>query len=231
VHLQAAPSHGEFERKSKLQDYASTWLCKFGLEQKLYSGSTFNLLACKCCTTNRQFLGSPRCRRLLLSLNSRGRELFHIDDCHRGLTPSTPSSSSEQVGICQEEAYPDVCHCTKTILYALNAATTSLEDVSWPITLTSGIRKHFDHEVIQNGYMCLVKVQTSAQQADILTRNYTSRLGSSVSCVWRAFSAAERRKLKRNSVLKRGWVAKAIESSHVVPSEGCVTDLGSQGSS
>ena len=32
------------------------------------------------------------------------------------------------------------------------------------------IRKHFAHEVIQNGQMRLVKVPTSAQMADILTK-------------------------------------------------------------
>ena len=32
------------------------------------------------------------------------------------------------------------------------------------------IRKHFEHEVIQNGAMRLVKVPTSAQLADILTK-------------------------------------------------------------
>jgi hypothetical protein len=34
----------------------------------------------------------------------------------------------------------------------------------------SDIRKHFAHEVIQNGAMRLVKVPTSAQLADILTK-------------------------------------------------------------
>ena len=32
------------------------------------------------------------------------------------------------------------------------------------------IRKHFAHEVIQNGHMKLVHVSTSAQLADILTK-------------------------------------------------------------
>ena len=32
------------------------------------------------------------------------------------------------------------------------------------------IRKHFAHEVIQNGQMRLVKVPTSAQMADLLTK-------------------------------------------------------------
>ena len=32
------------------------------------------------------------------------------------------------------------------------------------------IRKHFAHEVIQNGHMKLVRVSTSAQLADILTK-------------------------------------------------------------
>ena len=32
------------------------------------------------------------------------------------------------------------------------------------------IRKHFAHEVIQNGHMTLVRVPTSSQLADILTK-------------------------------------------------------------
>ena len=37
-------------------------------------------------------------------------------------------------------------------------------------TANIDIRKHFTHEVIQNGQMLLVKVPTSAQMADILTK-------------------------------------------------------------
>ena len=43
------------------------------------------------------------------------------------------------------------------------------------------IRKHFAHEVIQNGAMQLVKVQTSAQLADILTKGL--HLPQSTMCV------------------------------------------------
>ena len=37
-------------------------------------------------------------------------------------------------------------------------------------TANIDIRKHFTHEVIQNGQMLLVKVPTSAQMADFLTK-------------------------------------------------------------
>ncbi len=43
------------------------------------------------------------------------------------------------------------------------------------------IRKHFAHEVIQNGEMLLIKVPTSAQLADILTKGL--HLPQSTMCV------------------------------------------------
>ena len=38
-------------------------------------------------------------------------------------------------------------------------------------------RKHFAHEVIQNGEMWLVRVPTSSQLVDILTKAFTTRIG------------------------------------------------------
>ena len=75
-------------------------------------------------------------------------------------------------------------------------------------------RKHFAHEVIQNGQMRLVKVPTSAQMADILTKGL--HLPQVLACVDGLLQRSTAR-TKGTSVLKRGWVAKAVQSSHVGP--------------
>jgi hypothetical protein len=93
------------------------------------------------------------------------------------------------------------------------------------------IRKHFAHEVIQNGEMRLIKVPTLALPADILTKG--PHLPQSTLCVERILGRRRTSTLKGTSVLKRGKVAKAIrvKSSHVGPYEECAADLGSQGPS
>jgi hypothetical protein len=77
------------------------------------------------------------------------------------------------------------------------------------------IRKHFAHEVIQNGEMRLIKVPTSAQLADILTKGL--RLPQSTMCVDGILGCRRTSTLKGTSVLKREKVAKAIKSSPVGP--------------
>jgi hypothetical protein len=55
----------------------------------------------------------------------------------------------------------------RTTPRASSGATTSSADVNEPHI---DIRKHFAHEVIRNGEMKLIKVSTTSQLADILTK-------------------------------------------------------------
>jgi hypothetical protein len=76
------------------------------------------------------------------------------------------------------------------------------------------IRKHFAHEVIQNGEMRLVRVPTSSQLADILANGL--HYPQWQACVEGILS--KKVKLTQGTpVLKRGWIAKAYKSSHVAP--------------
>jgi hypothetical protein len=77
------------------------------------------------------------------------------------------------------------------------------------------IRKHFDHEVIQNCHMRLIKVPTASQMADILTKGL--HLPKVLACVDGLLHQRSTSSTPGTSVLKRGWVAKAIKSSHVGP--------------
>jgi hypothetical protein len=77
------------------------------------------------------------------------------------------------------------------------------------------IRKHFAQEVIQDCAMRLVRVSTSAQLADMLTKRL--HLAQSTMCVEGTLRRRRTSTLKGTSVLKRGRVAKAIKSSHVGP--------------
>ncbi len=81
------------------------------------------------------------------------------------------------------------------------------------------LRKHFAHEIIQNGEMRLVRVPTSSQLAGILTKglHYPQRQA----CV-EGILSKQVQSTKGTPVLKRGWIAKAYKSSRVAPKEGCV---------
>ena len=68
------------------------------------------------------------------------------------------------------------------------------------------IRKHFAHEVIQNGEMRLIKVATKHQLTDILTKGL--HLPQVTTCV----DGLLGKKPVWTSVLKRGWVARAVKS-------------------
>ncbi len=63
--------------------------------------------------------------------------------------------------------------------------------------------------------MRLVKVPTASQMADILTKGL--HLPQVLACVDGLLHKRSTSSTYGTSVLKRGWVAKAIESSHVGP--------------
>ncbi len=72
------------------------------------------------------------------------------------------------------------------------------------------IRKRFDHEVIQNGEMRLVRVPTSSQLADILTKGLHYPLWQV--CV-EGILSKKVRSTQGTPVLKRRWIAKAYKST------------------
>ncbi len=76
------------------------------------------------------------------------------------------------------------------------------------------IRKHFAHEVIRNGEMKLIKVSTTSQRADILTKglHLPQFLASTASSEWTRTSS-------RNGPLssRGGGSLRLPESSHVGP--------------
>ena len=68
------------------------------------------------------------------------------------------------------------------------------------------IRKHFAHEVIQNGEMLLVRVPTASQLADIFTKglHYPQWQACVEGILGKTFKPSE-----GTSVLKRGWIAES----------------------
>ncbi len=80
------------------------------------------------------------------------------------------------------------------------------------------IRKHFAHEVIQNGAMLLLKVPTAHQMADIPTKGL--HLPQVLACIDGLLGRKSAPSTSGTSVLKRGygaWCTKVIKSSHVGP--------------
>ena len=83
------------------------------------------------------------------------------------------SAGSEVLYLCKLLERMGFAQASPTPVYEDNTAC-----IEWGNNVISGrerakhidIRKHFAHEVIQNGQMRLVKVPTSAQMADILTK-------------------------------------------------------------
>jgi hypothetical protein len=71
------------------------------------------------------------------------------------------------------------------------------------------IRKHFAHEVIQNGQMRQVKVPTAYQMADILTKGLHLRKYSRASMV--SWISGQPQALKEPRTSRGGGVAKAVE--------------------
>ena len=76
------------------------------------------------------------------------------------------------------------------------------------------IREHFAHEVIQNGHMKLIRVSTTSQLADILTKPL--HFPQFLACV-AGILGQKKTTTYGTFVLKRGCFAKAIESSHIGP--------------
>ncbi len=72
------------------------------------------------------------------------------------------------------------------------------------------IRKHFAHEVIQNGEMLLIKVPTLAQLADILTKGL--HLQQSTLCVWNGSWDAGGPELLRGPLSSRGGRSPRLSS-------------------
>jgi hypothetical protein len=95
------------------------------------------------------------------AINSRSRILLGI---HSGYGVSVHSQPPREYGFCRIKAAP---------VYEDNTAC-----IEWGNNVIGGrerakhidIRKHFAHEVIQNGHIKLVRVSTTSQLADIVTK-------------------------------------------------------------
>jgi hypothetical protein len=70
------------------------------------------------------------------------------------------------------------------------------------------IPKYFTHEVIQNSQMLLVRVPAASQMSDVLTKEL--HLPQVLACVEGLLHQRSTSSTSGTSVLKRGWVAKAI---------------------
>ena len=78
------------------------------------------------------------------------------------------------------------------------------------------IRKHFAHEVIQNGKMRLVRVPTASQLADVFTK--ALHYPQWKACVEGILGKSIIDSVSLGiSVHKRGWISKYLKSSHVGP--------------
>ncbi len=114
----------------------------------------------------------------------------------------------DQLGFVQQ--FPTPVYEDKTA--CIEWETALLVVGSAPSTLT--LRMHFAHEVIQNGEMLLVRVPTSSQLADILTKglHYLQWQACVEGILSKKVDSTE-----RTPVLKRGWIATAYKSSQVSP--------------
>ncbi len=95
------------------------------------------------------------------------------------------------------------------------------------------IRKHFAHEVIQNGHMKLISVATSQQLADIFF-DQAAALPAMAGVHCGNLGQDDRYYHLRDLCPQEGVLSprtKVIKLSHVGPLEGCVTDWRSQGQS
>ncbi len=125
------------------------------------------------------------------------------------------------------------CYISASFSIAQQSPIPVYEDntacIEWGNTILGGrdserakhidIRKRFAHKVTQNGEMRLVRVPTSSQLADILTKGLHYQQWQA--CV-EGILSKKVDSTEGTPVLKMGWIAKAYKSSRVAPEEGCL---------